>query len=262
MAVTPEQVQIGNYTRVRIKTAEGTPDSLEIGTGASGVRYVEDTPGGTILRVAHVVAATASAPTSVAVAGDDITVTLGTGATAGTATATAAQVVTAVNNHAGASALVTASAVGDGTGTAVAAALTALSGGSDLPVYTDLYGERDNERSDEREAIDASHKGSKHNITIPGRRSGELSMTLVATRADVTAAEEPSQAALEDIYEAGTAITFRHVRSYPGAPADGSGDKVREASGVLLSLSESASDNEVVTYDATLTLNEALTPVA
>lgn len=130
------------------------------------------------------------------------------------------------------------------------------------PIYTDLYGERDNERSDEREGIDASHKGSKHNITIPGRRSGELSMTLVANRADVTAVEEPSQAALQDIYEAGTAVTFQHVRSYPGAPVDGSGDKVRQASGVLLSLSESASDNEVVTYDATLTLNEALTPVA
>ena len=128
-----------------------------------------------------------------------------------------------------------------------------------VPIFMYLYGERDNERSDEREGIDASHKGSAHAITIPGRRSGEISMTVVANRADVT--DEDSQPALEAAYEGGVAIRFQHVRSFPGAPADGSQDVVREGSGVLLSLSESASDNEVVTYDATLSLNEELTVV-
>ena len=136
-------------------------------------------------------------------------------------------------------------------------------GGTDLaPVYTELYGERDHSRSDEREGIDGSHKGSEHAITIPGRRSGSISLTLVANRVDVTALEEASQTTLEDIYEQGTAVQFQQVKSFPGAAADGSDDLVKEAEGVILSFSEDASDNEVVTYDCELTLNSALKLVA
>lgn len=259
MAPKPDAVQIGNYVKIAVQTG-GTANFLNIGAGASGVRYVEDDIGGTIPRVAHVAAAGASAPTTVAVAGLDITVTLGTGATAGVPTATAAQVVTAVNANTEAAALVTASAIGDGTGVAVAAAIAALSGGTS-PVFTELYGERDNSRSDEREGIDASHKGRPHAVTIPGRRSGSISLTLVANRIDVTLAEEASQQALIDIYEAGTAVVFQQVKSFPGAATDGSQDQIKQAEGVLLSFSESASDNEVSTYDAELTLNSPLVAV-
>lgn len=257
----PDQVQIGNYVKIRVKTSDGTANTRDIGAGAAGVRYTEDTLGGTIPRVAHVAAAGANAPTTVAVAPDtqDITVTLGTGATAGVVNATAAEVVAAVNGNTAAAALVTASAIGDGTGTAVASAMAALSGGT-APVYTELYGERSNERSDEREGIDASHKGSPHSITIPGRRSGSISLTLVANRVDVI--DDPSQPALEDIYEAGTAVQFQQVKSFPGAATDGSQDVVKQAEGVILSFSESASDNEVVTYDCNITLNTPLTAVA
>jgi len=254
----PDQVQIGNYVKVRVKTQDGTADTLDVGAGNAGVRYTEDAIGGTAPRVAHIAAAGADAPTSVAVAGNDITVTLGTGGTAGVEDATAAEVVAAVNGNADAAALVTASLIGDGTGVAAEQAMTALSGGTD-PVFTELYGERDHERSDEREGIDASHKNSSHAITIPGRRSGEISLTLVANRVDVI--DDPSQPALEDIYEAGTAVQFQQVKSFPGANPDGSEDVVKQAEGVLLSFSESASDNEVVTYDTTLTLNTPLVAV-
>lgn len=129
------------------------------------------------------------------------------------------------------------------------------------PIFTDLYGERDNSRSDEREGIDASHKGRPHAVTIPGRRSGSISLTLVANRQDVTETEEASQQALIDIYEAGTAVVFQQVKSFPGAADDGSQDQIKQGEGVLLSFSESASDNEVVTYDAELTLNSPLVAV-
>lgn len=253
----PDQVQIGNYVRIRVVTEEGTADTLTIGAGNAGVLYTEENIGSTPPSVAHVAGSGNNVPTSVDVVGSAITVTLGTDG-AGAVDATAAEVVSAVNADPDASALVTASAVGDGTGTAVAAASAPLAGGTD-PVYTDLYGERDNERSDEREGIDGSHKGSTHAITIPGRRSGEISLTLVANRVDVT--DDPSQPALEDIYEAGTAVVFQQVKTFPGAAVDGSEDVVKEAEGVLLSFSESASDNEVVTIEATLTLNTPLTAV-
>ena len=261
MAPRPDQVQIGNYVKIRVKTADGTAATRDIGAGAAGVRYTEDAIGGAAPGIAHVAAAGSNAPTSVAVVGDDITVTLGTGGVAGTPTATAAQVVAAVNAHPAASALVTASAIGDGTGTAVAAALADLTGGV-APTFTELYGERDHSRSDEREGIDGSHKGSEHAITIPGRRSGSISLTLVANRVDVTAAEEATQSTLEDIYEAGTSVEFEQVKSFPGAPTDGSADVVKRAEGVILSFSEDASDNEVVTYDCELTLNSSLKLVA
>lgn len=129
------------------------------------------------------------------------------------------------------------------------------------PIYTKLYGERDNSRSDEREGIDASHKGTPHAVTIPGRRSGSISLTLVANRVDVTAIEEETQTALRDLYEAGTAVVFQQISSFPGAAEDGSQDVVKEAEGVLLSFSESASDNEVSTLDVELTLNSPLVAV-
>lgn len=111
---------------------DGTFASLDIGTGAAGVRYTAKTKGtgGNSIRVAHVNPNVANTPLSVAVSGNDITVTLANGATAGTITSTAAQVRDAVNAHAAAAALVSASLVGDGTGTAVAQAITALLGGS------------------------------------------------------------------------------------------------------------------------------------
>jgi hypothetical protein len=255
----PDQVQIGNYVTIRVKTADAVAASRDIGAGAAGVRYVEDTAGGAAPGIAHINPGVANAALDVSVVGDDITVTLGNTATAGTISSTAAQVRDAVNADPDASALVTASLLGDGTGTAVAAAMADLTGGSDA-VYTELYGERDHSRSDEREGIDASHKGAEHAITIPGRRSGSISLTLVANRVDVI--DDPSQPALRDIYEAGTAVLFREVKTFPGAAADGSQDVVQEAEGVLLSFSESASDNEVVTIDAELTLNTPLTAVA
>ena len=130
------------------------------------------------------------------------------------------------------------------------------------PIFTELYGLRDNSPTDERAAIDASHKNTPHDITIPGPRTGSIDMTLVANRVDVTAAEEATQSALEAIYEAGTSVEFEEVSSYPGAPADGSGDVVKRASGVILTFSKAAPRGDVVTISATLTLNEALTVVA
>lgn len=256
----PDQVQIGNYVKIRVKTADGVAGALNIGAGAAGVRYVEDTIGAPTPRIAHVAGAGNNVPTSVAVVDNDITVTLGTGA-AGGISATAAEVRDRVNQHVAASALLTASLLGDGTGIAVAAAMAALAGGA-APVYTEIYGERDNSRSDEREGIDASHKGSKHNITIPGRRSGSISLTLVANRIDVSAAEEATQRELIDIYEEGTAVEFEQYKSFPGAAADGSQDQIKRAEGVILSFSEDASDNEVVTYDCEITLNTPLKLVA
>lgn len=111
---------------VAAATTRGTTNSaLTITAKATGT-------GGNAVRYAHVVPATASAPLSVDVVGNDITVNVATGATAGTATSTASDVVAAVNASAAASVLVTASlpTTSDGTGVVSTSTIAALTGGA------------------------------------------------------------------------------------------------------------------------------------
>ncbi len=120
----------GTHLKVQVKSAELA--SRIFGSGNSAFRVLSDVVDGTDIRVSAVAAAGASAPTTVAVSGRDITITLGTGSTAGVVNATANQVITAINGTAAAAALVTASLPtgSDGTGVASAFAFTNLASGS------------------------------------------------------------------------------------------------------------------------------------
>lgn len=249
--------QIGNDTTLFVQTAAGAADALNVGAGASGVRYVEDVISGPIPRVAHIIPATAAAVLGVVVVGSDITVNLGTAA-AGVANSTAAAVMAAINAHPAASALVTATLLGDGTGIAAAQAITALSGGT-APVFGQLLGQRDYSHSSSREGIDVSHKGNDHAQTVPGRQEGSISVTVLVTRPD---AAEITQTALRKAFNDRLPVYVREVNTFPGAAANGSQNEVREAEGYVLDFSKEAGDNSESTFDVEVTLNGKLELVA
>lgn len=236
-----------------VDIAEAVAASLAIGAGNAGVRYTAKSAGvaGNSVRVAHVAATGSNAPTSVAVAGNDITVTLGTGATAGVVNATAAQVRDAVNAHAAASALVTASLVGDGTGTAAAAAIAALTGGADKGAanWQPFAHQKDLEISDEMDTATASSKNAGgFSSNFPTIRSANFTLNAMLVFDEAT-----QQKARRD-YE--NRREFMVQYTIP-ARLTGSTDKIRRARAIFTSWNESYPETDMASLSAGVTLQEA-----
>lgn len=252
---------IGNDRVLTVQVSTTTPNTLTIGAGAAGVRYTEKTVGGTVPSVAHAAAATANAPTSVAVSGDQITVTLGTGATGGTPNATAQQVVDAVNAHAGASALVTASNVGDGTGTAVAAAMAPLAGGgATVTEFVEAEFQTSLEISGENESIDSSHKGTNHAESFAGQASDSLSFECYEDDDELVAV---AQAQLKRARALRALVTVREEKkSYDAQGNVTALVPLIQNFGRITSLSTSKNLNEMATFSVEMELQDFWQPVA
>lgn len=244
---------VGLDVLVYVNTAAAVAAFSDVGAGASGVRYTAKAAGigGNSIRRAHVAAAGANAPTSVAVAGNDITVTLGTGATAGVVNATAAQVRDAVNAHPAASALVTASLIGDGTGTAAASALAALAGGADAgPAnYQPVAHQKDLELSDEMDTATASSKtGGGFSTMFPTLRS--ISFTLNALRVY----DEATQQRLAKAYDNREEVLIQYT--VPKRLTGLTTDTIKRARALITSFSESFPETDMATVSAGISLQE------
>lgn len=250
----------GNDRVLSVRVDTHTANTLDIGTGASGVRYTEDVVGGTVPRVAHVNPGVANAALAVSVSGEDITVTLGNGATAGTINSTAAQVRDAINAHAGASAVVTAGLVGDGTGLAVAQAMTALSGSVPTTEYIEAEFQTSMEISGENESIDSSHKGSNHAESFAGQASDSLSFECYDDD-DETVAR--AQAQLKRARKLRELVHVREEQKAYDANGNVTGlTPLFENRGRITSLSTSKNLNEMATFSVDMELQDFWQPVA
>lgn len=123
------------------------------------------------------------------------------------------------------------------------------------PDYQQVEGQRDYTHDTSRTEIDASHKGSDHTVTVVGRQSGTISVTLVVQTA---AAADATHAKLEDSYNDRLPVWVQENSTFPGAAVDGSEDGVKAAKGYVVSFTKNGPDEDVATLDVSITLVERL----
>lgn len=136
--------------------------------------------------------------------------------------------------------------------------LSVNTGTEAVPAYEQVAYQTDYTHESTRDGIDVSHKGSDHAMTLPGRETGTITLTLRVLKPGTA---DATHAALRTAYQDRTAIFVQEVNTYPGAAADGSDDEVYEAEGYILTLTKNGPDNDAATWDCEITLNEPLTLV-
>lgn len=135
--------------------------------------------------------------------------------------------------------------------------LTVNVGTEGAPDYQQVAYQTDYTHESTRDGIDVSHKGSDHAMTLPGRQTGTISLSLRVLQPGTA---DTTHAALRNSYDNRLPVFVQEVNTFPGAAVDGSEDEVYEAEGYILTFTKNGPDNDAATFDCEITLNEALTP--
>jgi predicted secreted protein len=242
----------GAEVLVYVNMSEATAASTTRGTTNSALKVTADElgPSGNDITFAMVNPGN-DGVLGVTVVGEAITVSLATGAT-GTITSTANQVIAAINAHPAAKLLVTASlpATSDGTGVVTASAVAALTGGAVAGTadYQPVARQQGADLEDSMDEIDASSKGDRWAITLPGRQSGSFDLEALYTFEDST------QARLRRAYQNREEILVRIV--IPADVTGGTQATIEEARCRLTGFSRSFPDSDVATISAPVALQE------
>jgi len=137
--------------------------------------------------------------------------------------------------------------------------LTVNVGTEGAPDYQQVAYQTNYSHESERGAIDVSHKGTDHSMTLPGREAGTITLSLLALKPGTN---DATHAALRNSYQNRLPVFVQEVSTFPGANVDGSEDDVYEAEGYILTFSKAGEQEAAVTFELTINLNEPLTLVA
>jgi hypothetical protein len=124
------------------------------------------------------------------------------------------------------------------------------------PDYQPVAYQTNYSHESERGAIDVSHKLSDHAMTLPGRQTGTMTLSLLALKPGTN---DATHAALRNSYDERLPVYVQERSTFPGAAGDGSEDDVYEAEGYITTFSKAAEQEAPVTFEVTITLNERLT---
>lgn len=133
--------------------------------------------------------------------------------------------------------------------------LTVNVGTVGTPNYQQVAYQTNYSHNTERGEIDVSHKGSDHAMTLPGRETGTIDLSLLALRPGTN---DATHAALRNSYQNRLPVYVQEVSTFPGAAVDGSEDDIYEAEGYILTFSKAGEQEAAVTFELTITLNESL----
>lgn len=121
------------------------------------------------------------------------------------------------------------------------------------PDFVMVEGQSDYSNDASKNEVDASAKGDDHDVTYPGSQTGSISVTITQERPDTA---DLTQAALENSFLNALPVMVEKHYTFPEAvAANGSDQRWMQSWGYLLEFSESASRNEMATYDCSITLN-------
>lgn len=123
------------------------------------------------------------------------------------------------------------------------------------PDIQQVTGQRDYTHDSSRDGIDASHKGSDHAVTIPGRESGTISVTLIVQK---PGGADSTHAVLLNAYENRLPVFVQEDTTFPGAAVDRSENEIKEGRGYILTFTKNGPDNDLATWDCEITLTERL----